>query len=71
LTTTLFCTVRLFTILVLLTMTLVRETGTILGPMRGARKSWHDTKVKLAATGAPKPADTPTEKPGDTGAQPT
>jgi len=40
------------------------------GPIRGARKLFADTNMKGEAVGTPKPKDTPTEKLGDTGAQP-
>jgi hypothetical protein len=39
-------------------------------PTRGARKLPADTNTKGEAVGVPKPNDTPTEKLGDTGAQP-
>jgi len=69
-TTTLFSTTMLFTIRVLLMITVVLDRGMIQVRTRGARKFPADTKTKDPGAGPPKLADTPTEKPGDTGAQP-
>jgi len=70
LTTTFLSITRVFTILVLLMITLVVDSGTRHVRTRGARKSRADTKTKGPAALTPKRADTPTVNPGETGAHP-
>jgi len=69
-TTTLFSTTRLFTIRVLLMTTVVLDWGTTQVRTRRERKLPVGTKVKGTADDLPERKDTPTEKPGATGAQP-